>query len=142
MSNSELKPLCEIGTEVEIDLSRVKDRFSNSLINKISKNAIGKVIDYKMTDAREIGLVVRFHNNKECWFFNHEIKAISTDPENNIWEEIQISDNRKFVNLSPDLNILVKFLKIKKAPVNKNIDYLVNPKAFVKWLIFSIKDIF
>ena len=65
--------LNKIGTNVRIDLDRVKDRISTALVQQITENPRGKIVDYKMTDGGGIGLVIELSNGELSWFFDDEI---------------------------------------------------------------------
>ena len=65
--------LNKIGTNVRIDLDRVRDRISTALLKQLAENPRGKVIDYKMTDGGGIGVVLELSNGKQSWFFDDEI---------------------------------------------------------------------
>ena len=65
--------LNRIGTRVRIDLDRVRDRISSTLLQQLTDDPRGKVIAYKMTDGGGIGLVLEFSNGTTSWFFDDEI---------------------------------------------------------------------
>ncbi len=65
--------LTRIGSSIKIDLDRVRDRISNSLIAKISSNPRATVTDYKMTDGGGVGVVVKLVDGTQNWFFENEI---------------------------------------------------------------------
>ncbi len=66
--------LSRIGSQVKIELDMVKDRIPATLIQSLSENPRGKVIDYKMTDGTGIGLVLELSDGTTSWFFENEIK--------------------------------------------------------------------
>jgi len=65
--------LTRIGSSVRIDVDRVRDRISSSLIAKISSNPRSTVSDYKMTDGGGVGVVVTLVDGTKNWFFENEI---------------------------------------------------------------------
>ena len=65
--------LSRIGAQVKVELDLVKDRIPTNLIQSLSKNPRGKVIDYKMTDGGEIGVVLELSDGKASWFFGNEV---------------------------------------------------------------------
>tara|TARA_B100000700_G_C14346232_1_gene535056 strand:+ start:237 stop:461 length:225 start_codon:yes stop_codon:yes gene_type:complete len=65
--------LNKIGSNVKIQVDRVKDRIPKALLQKLTKDPRGKVIDYKMTDGTGIGLVIRLSDGTTSWFFDDEI---------------------------------------------------------------------
>ena len=70
---AETKLLPKIGCKVKININKVKDRLPAKLIDQISSNPKAVITGYKMTDGRSIGLIVKFQNEKEIWFFPEEI---------------------------------------------------------------------
>ncbi len=65
--------LKRIGSNVRVDLDRVKDRIPSSLVKQLQTDPRGKVLDYKMTDGQGIGLVIELSNGETSWFFDEEI---------------------------------------------------------------------
>ncbi len=65
--------LIRIGSNVRVDLDRVKDRIPSTLARKLSENPRGKIVDYKMTDGQGIGLVLELSDGSTSWFFDEEI---------------------------------------------------------------------
>ena len=65
--------LNRIGSNVRVDLERVRDRIPSTLLKQLSKDPRGKVIDYKMTDGMGIGLVLELSDGSTSWFFDEEI---------------------------------------------------------------------
>ena len=70
---AETKLLPKIGSKVKINIDKVKDRLSTKLLEEISTNPKATIIDYKMTDGRSIGLILKFQSGEESWFFPEEI---------------------------------------------------------------------
>ncbi len=66
--------LTRIGSNVKINLERVRDRIPSGLIKQLSEDPRGTVMDYKMTDGRGgIGVVIKMKDGSENWFFEEEI---------------------------------------------------------------------
>ena len=65
--------LSRIGSKIKINIERVKDRIPSYLINQLSEDPRGTVIDYKMTDGRGIGLVLKLKDGSQNWFFEDEV---------------------------------------------------------------------
>ena len=61
------------GQKLRVDLDMVRDRIPKDLLNKLKTNPRGKVVDYKMTDGTDIGLVLELSDGSTSWFFNKEI---------------------------------------------------------------------
>ena len=65
--------LSRIGSKIKINLERVRDRIPSYLIDQLSEDPRGTVIDYKMTDGRGIGLVLKLKDGSQNWFFEDEV---------------------------------------------------------------------
>ena len=66
--------LSRIGSKIKINIERVRDRIPSDLIDQLSKDPRGTVIDYKMTDGRGgIGVVLKMNDGSKQWFFEDEI---------------------------------------------------------------------
>ncbi len=65
--------LARIGSKIRINIERVRDRIPSDLIEQLSEDPRGTVIDYKMTDGRGIGLVLKMKNGSQNWFFEDEV---------------------------------------------------------------------
>ena len=73
--NSMAKPtsLSRIGSKIKINIERVRDRIPSDLIQQLSEDPRGTVMDYKMTDGRGIGLVLKLKDGSQNWFFEDEV---------------------------------------------------------------------
>ncbi len=65
--------LTRIGSNVRVQVDQVRDRIPGKLLKKLKENPRGKVVDYKMTDGTDIGLVLELSDGSTSWFFNEEI---------------------------------------------------------------------
>ena len=66
--------LSRIGSKIKINIERVRDRIPSYLINQLSEDPRGTVIDYKMTDGRGgIGVVIKMNDGRKHWFFEDEV---------------------------------------------------------------------
>ena len=66
--------LTRIGSKIKINIERVRDRIPSYLINQISQDPRGTVIDYKMTDGMGgIGVVLKMNDGSKHWFFEDEV---------------------------------------------------------------------
>ncbi len=65
--------LTKIGSKIKVDLEKVRDRISGSLLDQLTKDPRGTVKDYKMTDGGGVGVVVQFNDGSKNWFFNDEL---------------------------------------------------------------------
>ena len=122
----------KIGNSVQINLELSKDRFTKEIIDAINISSVGKISDFRITDGKGIGVVLKLSNGKEQWFFEDEIDLL--DENGNLIKKIyDDKENNNFVN-----NIL-NGLEYE----NKNkLGELLNPINFFLWLAVSFKDIF
>ena len=120
----------QIGTLVQVNLELSKDRLTKETIDAIKISPECKVSDFKITDGKGIGVVLKLSNGKEQWFFENEIEIL--DNNGNIIENEE--------NINQDL-LAEFFANLDYKPKNK-IEDLLNPLNFIIWLIVSIKDIF
>ena len=123
--------LNELGSFVTIDITKIEDRIPKRLIEQIRKDPVGEIIDYKMTDGTGIGIVIKFKNGKQSWFFEEEIENKELAHFDNSYEHIN------------EFNSNLGFTESEKTfSTKKNIVYLINPINFINWLIYSTNDIF
>ena len=66
--------LTRIGSNVRVQVEEVRDRIPKELLKKLENNPRGKVVDYKMTDGTDIGLVLELSDGSTSWFFTEEIE--------------------------------------------------------------------
>ena len=121
----------KIGNSVKVNLDLSKDRLNKETIDAINVSSIGVISDFRITDGKEIGVVLKLSNGKEQWFFENEINII--DDNGNIIEKNIISNE--------DMYLKPEFLKALKYENKNNINELLNPINFAIWLIASLKDI-
>ena len=117
-------------TSISIERGLIKDTVPQEILDTIIKQPNAKFIDYKMTDGNGIGMIVELENGIKTWFFEDEIhkgdSLIKFKSKNEIDSQI--------VNKS-----IVK--KQNSLLIGDKVPDLLNPKNFISWLIFSIKDI-
>ena len=122
----------KIGNLVQVNLELSKDRLTKETIDAINVSSLGKISDFRITDGKGIGVVLRLSNGKEQWFFEDEIDFLDENG-NVIKKNIDKKENNNFIfDFSRELNY-----------ENKNkVNELLNPINFFLWLIVSLKDIF
>ena len=109
-----------------------KDRLSKETIDAINVSSIGKISDFRITDGKGIGVVLKLSNGKEQWFFEDEIDLL--DEDGNVIKNFhEINDNNSLI--SKALN------KLNYENKNK-VGELINPINFFLWLVVALKDIF
>ena len=122
----------EIGNSVQVNLELSRDRLTKDIIDAINVSSVGKICDFRITDGKGIGVVLRLSNGKEQWFFEDEIDLL--DENGNVIKKL--NDQKEYNNLI--LNILEGLKYENKEKVRE----LLNPINFFFWLLVSLKDIF
>ena len=122
----------KIGNCVQVNLQLSKDRLSKEVINAINVSSVGKIIDFRITDGKGIGVVLQLSNGEEQWFFEDEIDLL--DENGNLINKInEIKDNK---------NLLFDALGRLKYESKNKVGELINPINFFLWLVVSLKDVF
>ena len=122
----------KIGDSVKINLGQSKDRLTKEIIDAIKVSSVGKISDFRITDGKGIGVIIRLNNGKEQWFFEDEIDLL--DENGNVIKKIYDKNNKNSLVFD-----LIGGLKYE----NKNrVSELINPINFFLWLVTSFKDIF
>ena len=122
----------KIGNSAQVNLELSKDRLSKEIIDAINVSSVGKISDFRITDGRGIGVVLKLSNGKEQWFFEDEIDLLD---ENGIL--IKKAHDTK------ENNYLMSDISARLIYENKNkVSELLNPINFFLWLAVSFKDIF
>ena len=136
--------LLDIGTPVRVVLGRFQDRIPQRLTQSLEAKATGKVVDYKITDGQGIGFIVQFSDASIHWFFDYELEIIGL-------EDISLNPSRGTTSLFKINLQLVDQQKphiFKDSSVDKpaiSFEYLLNflsPFNFIRWLLYSLKDVF
>jgi len=122
----------EIGNLVQVNLELSKDRLTKEIIDAINVSSVGKISDFRITDGKGIGVVLKLSNGKEQWFFENEIDLL--DENGNV---IKIINNTKENN-----NLIFDTLKNLKYENKIKVKDLLNPFNFFLWLVVTFKDIF
>ncbi len=122
----------KVGSSVKVNLKQSKDRINKEIIEDINISSFGTISDFRITDGKGIGVILKLSNGKKQWFFESEIDIL--DKNGNVVE--------KDINLINNDNMKPEIIKdIKYENKNKIIE-LINPINFIIWLIVSFKDIF
>ena len=64
------------GQNLKIEISEVKDRLPQNILELISKEPVVELVGYKMVDGNQFGLVVKLSNGEINWFFEKELSEI------------------------------------------------------------------
>ena len=94
----------EIGNSVQVNLELSKDRLSKEVIDAINVSSVGKIIDFRITDGKGIGVVLQLSNGKEQWFFEDEIDLL--DENGNVIKIINDKKNNSnlIINIFDGIN--------------------------------------
>ena len=122
----------QIGNIVKINLELSKDRLAKDVIDAVSNSPVGTISDFRITDGKGIGVVLKLSNGKEQWFFENEIDIL--DENGNIVPQ-DIGESEKN-------NSKFSILKDIDYENNSKIGKLINPINFFVCLIVSLKDVF
>ncbi len=122
----------KIGDSVQVNLELSKDRLTKETIDAINFSATGKICDFRITDGKGIGVVLKLSNGKEQWFFENEIDLLDENG-NTIKNIIKTNENN---------NLILNTLRELNYEDKNNFKELLNPINFFLWLIVSFKDIF
>ncbi len=122
----------KIGNYVRVNLELSKDRLTKEIIDAIKVSSICKICDFKITDGKGIGVVLKLSNGREEWFFEDEIDVL--DENGKLIKKI---NDRKENNNNLVFNVLNGLTYENKNKVSE----LINPINFFLWLIVSFKDI-
>ena len=122
----------KIGDTVQINLELSKDRLTKEVIDIIKISSIALIKEFRITDGKGIGVVLKLSNGKEHWFFEDEIDLL--DEKGNV---IKKNNDKK-----ENSNFILDFLKGLNYENKNKVRDLLNPINFFIWLVVSIKDIF
>ena len=122
----------KVGNSVQVNIEQSKDRLTKETIEAINVSSVAKILDFRITDGKGIGVILKLSNGKEQWFFENEIDLL--DENGNLIKKI--NDNEENNNFA--FNILTGLKYENKNKVSE----LLNPINFFLWLVVSFKDIF
>ena len=122
----------QIGNSVKVNLNQSKDRFDKEVIEAINISSIAKIRDFRITDGKGIGVILKLSNGKEQWFFENEIDFL--DENGNLIKKIKYTEEND--------KSIINLLRRLKYENKKNVSELLNPINFFLWLVVSFKDIF
>ena len=121
-----------IGNSVQVNLELSKDRLTKETVDAINVSSLGKISDFRITDGKGIGVVLKLSNGKEQWFFEDEIDIL--DENGNVIKK----NNEKKRNS----NFIFDLLRGLNYENKYKVSELLNPINFFIWLVVSFKDIF
>jgi len=122
----------KIGNFVQINLELSKDRLTKEIVDAINVSSVAKISDFRITDGKGIGVILKLSNGKEQWFFEDEIDLL--DENGNL---IKKNNDKK-----ENSNFIFDFLRVLNYENKNKVSDLLNPINFFIWLFVSFKDIF
>ena len=122
----------KVGNSVQINIEQSKDRLTKEIIDAINVSSVGKILDFRITDGKGIGVILQLSNGEKQWFFEDEIDLL--DENGNLLKKI--NDNEENNNFA--FNILKRLEYENKNKVSE----LLSPINFFLWLVVSFKDFF
>ena len=121
----------KIGNTVKVNLESTKDRLNKEIVEAIKISSVATIRDFRITDGKGIGVILKLSNGKEQWFFENEIDIL--DENGNKIEKLDDTYEK---------SLIPKFFSNLKYKNKYKISELLNPTNFIVWLIVSFKDIF
>jgi hypothetical protein len=122
----------KIGNSVQVNLELSKDRLSKEVIDAINVSSVAKISDFRITDGKGIGVILKLSNGKEQWFFENEIDLLDENGE-----VIKRNNDKK-----ENSNLIINFFRGINYENKNKVSELLNPINFFLWLVVSFKDIF
>jgi len=122
----------KIGNSVQVNLELSRDRLAKEIVDAINVSSVGIISDFRITDGKGIGVILKLSNGKEQWFFEEEIDLL--DDNGNVI--------KKIIDTKANNSLIFETLKKLNYENKNNVAELLNPVNFFLWLIVSFKDIF
>ena len=122
----------KIGNSVQVNLELSKDRLTKETIDALNISSLGKISDFRITDGKGIGVVLKLSNGKEQWFFEDEIDLL--DENGNVI--------KKNIYKKENSNFLFDFLRGLNYENKNKVSELLNPINFFIWMVVSFRDNF
>ena len=122
----------KIGNSVQINVELSKDRLTKDVVDAINVSSVAEISDFRITDGKGIGVILKLSNGKEQWFFEDEIDLL--DENGNVIKK----NNFKKENS----NFIFDFLRGLNYENKNKVSELINPINFFIWMFVSFKDIF
>ena len=130
-----IKPLIPIGAKIKVDKSRIENLLPDKIFDNLPQMINGEIIDYKMTDGMDIGYVLITENNEKIWIFNTELNEQTR-------KDYKIESSNKSHEQKTNPIKTGGYKVTYEINGNKTIKKVANPINLIKWIMFTIKDIF
>ena len=121
----------KIGNSVRVNLEFSKDRLTKEIIEALEISSVAKIYDFRITDGKGIGVILKLANGKEQWFFEDEIDLL--DENGNVLKKISDAEENN--------NLIFDNLRGFKYENKQKISELLNPLNFFLWMVVSFRDI-
>ena len=131
----ESKFLIPLGSEINVYKSKIKTDLPQALLTKLPSEIIAKVIDYKMTDGNGIGYVLMTESKLKIWIFSNELN-------DKIKDKYSVDDLSYNENIAKQGTVINQYIGELDLNGDYKISYLINPINFVKWSLYTLKDVF
>ena len=59
----------KIGNSAQVNIELSRDRLAKETIDALNISSVGLISDFRITDGKGIGVVLKLSNGKEQWFF-------------------------------------------------------------------------
>ena len=122
----------KIGNFVQINIELSKDRLTKDVVDAINISSLAKICDFRITDGKGIGVILKLSNGKEQWFFEDEIDLL--DENGNLI--------KKIIDKKEDSYFIFNILRGLNYEKKNKVSELLNPINFFIWVVVSFKDIF
>ena len=132
--------LIPLGSKAKVKVELLRDQLPDRSLRLLAVDPIGTVVDYKMTDATGIGVVLQLGDGSLLWFFNQELQSLDVDSVSPTF-----SENDKYILQDFDYeNVNKNRFQRNNEPfdIGNSVPELLNPLNFLKWLTYSLKDVF
>ena len=131
----ETKPLIPIGSSISVDKSTIQNVLPKKLLDDLPQTIEGEIIDYKMTDGKDIGYVFVTEKGKiKIWIFNNELNEESK-------KQYDVQQTYEFKNITTNDLFLGQYKIHYELSGSKKIKSLTSPLNLINWLLFTLKDI-
>ena len=122
----------KIGNSVQVNLELSKDRLTKETIDAIKVSSLGTISDFRITEGKGIGVVLKLSNGKEQWFFEDEIDLLDENGK-----VIKKNNDKK-----ENSNFIFDYSRGLNYEIKNKVSELLNPINFFIWLVVSFQDIF